>query len=186
MPQPDKPLGRGLEQISHLFLTPKPHIPPPVHDRPGIGRAALLQPSKAVAKDLLVGTAKDNPESLEEGLRILDMFVPCHPHSDIDLLAIDKMNQLLAIDFETNLSDALVLRGLGHCDWLRNNIVNIRRMYPGYTLEAAQPRLFLIAPRFSPLALQATRLLAQLHIRWLRYQAFDMGSTTAIFFEPIA
>src|SRR5262245_32181704 len=92
--QPDKPLGRGLEQISHLFLTQKANATP-AQARPGNnGRAVLLQPSKATPKDLLVSTARENPDSLQEGLRILDMFVPCHPHSDIDLLAVDRMNQL--------------------------------------------------------------------------------------------
>src|SRR5262249_50780726 len=153
----------------------------PAQARPGNnGRAVLLQPSKATPKDLLVSTARENPDSLQEGLRILDMFVPCHPHSDIDLLAVDRMNQLTVIDFETSLNDALVLRGLAHCDWLRHNLINIRRMYSGYTLEAHQPRLLLIAPKFSTLALHAMRPLASLQIHWIRYQAFDTGSTTAI------
>jgi hypothetical protein len=183
--QPDKPLGRGLEQISHLFLTQKanaPQIPVRPNNRGGV----LLQPSKAIAKDVLVTTAKENVDALEEGLRILDMFVSCHPHSDIDLLAVNRMNQLTVIDFETSLNDALLLRGLGHCDWLRHNLINIRRMYPGYTLEANQPRLLLVAPRFSDLALRATRPLAPLQIQWFRYQAFDIGNTTGISFEPIA
>lgn len=184
--QPDKPLGRGLEQISHLFLTQKASAPQ-TQSRPSARGTVLLQPAKTIAKDQLVTILKDNPGSLEEGLRVIDMFVPCHPHSDIDLLAVNRTNQLTVIDFETSLNDALVLRGLGHCDWLRHNLFNIRRMYPGQTLEvSSQPRLLLIAPKFSSLALQATRPLAELQIQWIRYQAFDTGSATGIFFEPIA
>jgi hypothetical protein len=183
--QPDKPLGRGLEQISHLFLTQKANAPQSPA-RPNNSRAMVLQPGKTIAKDLLVTTAKENANALEGGLRVIDMFVSCHPHSDIDLLAVDRTNQLTVIDFETALNDALPLRGLGHCDWIRHNLTTIRRMYPAYTLEANQPRLLLIAPGFSELTLRATRPLASLRIQWVRYQSFDTGGAIGISFEPIA
>ena len=197
--QQDKPLGRGLDQISHLFLSqtngpraddvPVVRLPEPVaqvQSAPHAGHTALLQPSASVSKDRLVTLLRDSPGALEEGLRVIDVFIPCHPHSDIHLLALNRANQLTAIDLETGLNDGLVLRGLAHFDWLKHNLPNIRRMYPQQTIAvSSQPRLFLIAPKFSALALNAARQLTALQIHCIRYQAFDIGAVTGVCFEPI-
>src|SRR5438270_5525750 len=101
--QPDKPLGRGLEQISHLFLSQRTDSPrtgevsparspepvPQVQFASHTGGTMLLQPSASVSKDRLVTLLKDSPNALEEGLRVIDIFIPCHPHSDINLLALN-------------------------------------------------------------------------------------------------
>jgi hypothetical protein len=190
--QSTKPLGRGLEQISHLFLSQKTNIPRPgdnpagVLTEPAPGGTMLLQASASVSKDRLVTVLKDNPGALEDGLRVIDTFVPCHPQSDINLLALNRANQLTAIDLETGVSDALVLRGLAHGDWLKHNVTNIRRMYSQQNIVvSSQPRLFLIAPKFSALALNAARQLAALQIHCIRFHAFDLAGTTGIAFEPI-
>jgi hypothetical protein len=199
--QPEKPpLGRGLEQISHLFLTQKTNVRGvadlPSSTAPGsrfsqtppapAPHTALLPLSTTIAKDRLVSLLRHSPGALAEELRVIDIFVSCHPHSDIDLLALDRSNQLTVIDIETSFNDALLLRGLGHCDWLQNNIRNIRRMYPGETIALpSQPPLFLVAPRFSSMALSAARQLTQSQIHWVRYQAFDTGGSTGISFEPM-
>jgi hypothetical protein len=200
--QSDKPLGRGLEQISHLFLTQRTNVRR-VGDLPLTGipgsrvsqtqsrtpapNTVLLQPKSAIAKDQLVTLLRDSPAALDAELRVMDIFVSCHPHSDIDLLALDQSNQLTVIDIETSPNDALVVRGLGHCDWLQHNICNIRRMYPGETIALSpQTPLFLVAPRFSPMAISAARQLTQTQIHWVRFQAFDTGNATGISFEPIA
>jgi hypothetical protein len=199
--QTEKPLGRGLEQISHLFLSHRtnassigdiptvrlPEPAPPAEPASPAARVTLLQPSVSVSKDRVVAVLKDNPGALEEGLRVIDIFVPCHPHSDIHLLALNRANQLTAIDLETSLNDALVLRGFAHLDWLKHNLPNIRRMYPQQSIAlSSQPRLFLIAPRFSALALNAARQLTQMQIHCVRYQAFDIGGGLGISFEPIS
>jgi hypothetical protein len=198
--QPEKPLGRGLEQISHLFLTQKPNArgvaESPATSAPGsrflqtpsapAPHTVLLQPNPSIAKDRLVSLLRRAPGALAEGLRVIDIFVSCHPHSDIDLLALDSSNGLTVVDIETSLNDALVLRGLGHCDWLQNNIRNIRRMYPGETIALPPPpTLFLAAPRFSSMAMSAARQLPQSQIHWVRYQAFDTDAGNGIFFEPM-
>jgi len=190
--QSNKPLGRGLEQISHLFLSQKTNIPGPGENPPGRlpepapGGTTLLHAGASISKDRLVTVLKDNPGALEDGLRVIDTFIPCHPHSDINLLALNRANQLTAIDLDTGVGDALVLRGLAHCDWLKHNVTNIRRMYPQQNIVvSAQPRLFLIAPKFSALALNAARQLTTLQIHCIRFHAFDLGGTTGIAFEPI-
>jgi len=196
--QSDKPLGRGLEEISHLFLSHRtigpqvgdvlaPRLPEPqVQSSPQATHTKLLRPSESVSKDRLVTVLKDCPGALEEGLRVIDAFIPCHPHSDISVLALNRANQLTAIDLETGISDTLILRGLGHMDWLKHNLTNIRRMYPQQNIAlSAQPRVLLIAPRFSALSLHAARQLAPLQIHCIRYHAFDVGSSTGISFEAI-
>jgi hypothetical protein len=190
--QSNKPLGRGLEQISHLFLSQKSNSPRPGDTSPGRlpqpapGGTTLLQPTASVSKDRLVAVLKDNPGALEDGLRVIDTFIPCYPHSDINLLALNRANQLTAIDLETGVSDALVLRGLVHCEWLKHNVPNIRRMFPQQNIVvSSQPRLFLIAPKFSALALHAVPQLSSLQIYCIRYHAFDIGGVTGISFEPL-
>lgn len=186
---PDRPLGRGLEQISHLFLTQRTardSAPSSAPARPQAGRMMLLQPNRSVTKDRLVAVLRESQDALEEGLHVVDAFVSCHPHSDIDLLATNRANQLTVIDLETGVDDALVLRGLAHCDWLYHNLPGIRRMYPGEALDMiSPPRLFLIAPQFSGLVLSAARRLTALQIHWIRYHAFDTGSDTGVFFEKL-
>jgi hypothetical protein len=190
--QSSKPLGRGLEQISHLFLSEKSKSPRPGDTPPGRlpqpapGGTTLLQPTASVSKDRLVAVLKDNPGALEDGLRVIDTFIPCYPLSDINLLALNRANQLTAIDVETGGSDALVLRGLAHCEWLKHNVPNIRRMFPQQNIVvSSQPRLFLIAPKFSAVALHAARQLSPLQIYCIRYHAYDIGGVTGISFEPI-
>ena len=119
-------------------------------------------------------------------MRVIDAFVSCYPHRDIDVLALDRQNRLAVIDLETDTVDSLVVRGLAHCDWLQHNLPNVRRMYPGSTIASSfQPRLFLVAFGFSPLALGAARQLTHLQIHWFKYHAFEMGSATAVFFDPL-
>ena len=198
--RPEKPLGRGLEQISHLFLTQKLNDPragkptpagesdtafSPIPSRSD-ARSILLQPSTAITRNRLVALLREFQGVLEQGLRVIDVFLPCHPYGEIDLLALDQSNQITIIDFDTALNDALVLRGLAHCEWLAHNIPNVRRMHSGQTLNLSDPpRLFLLAPRFSPLIVSAARQLIHSQINWVRYQLFDAGGATGIFFEPI-
>ena len=114
----------------------------------------------------------------------MTVFVRCPPHSAIDLLALNSANQLTVIDLETCVDDALVMRGLAHREWLQRNFVNVRRMYPGQTIELSSPiHLFLLAPRFSAVVQNAARQLTPLNIHWVRYHTFDIGSTTGVFFE---
>jgi hypothetical protein len=190
--QPDKPLGRGLEQISHLFLSPRPNSPRagdiPSGRSPELvaGSTTLLQHSASVTKDRLVAVLKENPSALEDGLRVIDTFIPCHRHSDINMLALNRSNQLTAIDLETGVNDTLIVRGLAHCDWLKHNLPNVRRMYPEQNIAlSSEPRLFLIAPKFSALALIAARHLTAMQIHCIRYHAFDIGGAMGISFEPM-
>ena len=196
----DKPLGRGLEQISHLFLSRRASDLRAGDQTPGRlpesttlqtperppTRLLSLQPNASVTKTHLAAMFKEVQGALEDGLRVVDTSVPCHPYGEIDLLAVDRTNRLTVIDFETDISDALLVRGIAHLDWIVHNFSNVRRMHPGYAINVpSQPRLFLLAPKFSSLMLSVARHLNQLQIEWVRYHVLETGDVTGIFFEVI-
>src|SRR5439155_18675093 len=161
--RPDKPLGRGLEDVSHLFLSHRTdeaaandrpvvrsneHSSPPPPSRAGV---TLLRPA-SVTKDWLTIVLTEFGDAVEEGLRTIDANIPCHPCGEIDVLAVDRANHLTIIDFDTTVSDGLLLRGMGHFDWIAHNMPNVQRMYREQAMNTSlQPRLFLLAPQFSPL-----------------------------------
>jgi hypothetical protein len=199
---PEKPLGRGLEQISHLFLTQKLNelrgagsdAPPPRGPEPVLSpvpsrpdaRSILLRPNTSITRTRFIALLREFQAALAEGLRVTDVFLPCHPYGEIDALALDRANQLIIIDFDTAPTDALVLRGLAHCEWLVQNLPLVRRMHSGQTLHSpVPPRLFLLAPQFSPMMMGAARQLAQAQIHWVRYQVFDTGGAIGVSFEPV-
>jgi len=196
--RPDKPLGRGLEDVSHLFLSHRtdeaaandravvrsnePSSPPPP-SRAGI---TLLRPA-SVTKDWLTIVLTEFDGALEEGLRTIDANIPCHPCGEIDLLALDRASHLTIIDFDTTVNDGLLLRGIGHFDWVVRNLPNVQRMYREPTINASlQPRLVLLAPQFSPLVRCVARQITRPPIHWVRYLTVDTSGGPGILFEPVA
>jgi hypothetical protein len=195
----DKPLGRGLGQISHLFLShrisdlragdPSPgRLPPPTTSQSESrlhSRTVYLHRHPEITKTRFVEALRQVQGALEEGLRVIDAFLPCYPYGEIDVLAVDRANQLIIIDVETACDDALVLRGLGHFDWVAHNRSNVQRMHPLQLINSsAQPRLFLVAPRFSSLVMSVARHLTEPQINWVRYHVLETGGAMGIFFEP--
>lgn len=193
----DRPLGRGLEDVSHLFLShktgeasasdraavrsPERSSPPP-GSRGGI---ALLRPA-SVTKDRLAIILMESDGALEEGLSAIDAKIPCPPCGEIDLLAVDRAGRLTIIDFETTFNDSLLLRGIGHFDWVVRNMPNVQRMYRGQAVNfSLPPRLFLLAPQFSPLLRSVARQITRPQIHWVRYHTVDASGGPGILFEPV-
>src|SRR5262245_51724740 len=156
----DKPLGRGLGQISHLFLShrigdlrtsdPLPGRLPPSTTTQSESRrhnpTVYLHRHPEITKTRLVEVLRQVQGAVEDGLRVIDAFLPCYPYGEIDVLAVDRANQLIMIDVETACDDALVLRGLAHLDWVAHNGPNVQRMHPLQPINSsAQPRLILLA-----------------------------------------
>src|SRR3989442_1356436 len=112
--------------------------------------------------------------ALEEGLRAFDAKIPCPSCGEIDLLAVDRASQLTIIDFEMTFDDSLLLRGIGHFDWVVRNMPNVRRMYREQVVNfSLPPRLFLLAPQFSPLLRSVARQITRPQIHWVRYHTVD-------------
>jgi hypothetical protein len=194
--RPDKPLGRGLEDISHLFLSHKTDKSA-AHDRPVVrsNEQASPPPSKAgvtllrpasVTRDWLTIVLTEFDDALEEGLRAIDANIPCHPNGAIDVLAIDRASRLTIIDFDTTGNDDLLLRGIGHFEWVIHNMPNLQRMYREQTINLSlQPRLFLLAPQFSPLIKSVARQITGPPIHWVRYLTVNGSGGPGILFEPV-
>ena len=194
--RPDRPLGRGLEDVSHLFLSHRTgeastrdraavrspeHSSPPSGPRGGI---ALLRPASVSSAQLAIALMEFDG-ALEEGLRAIDTKIPCPPGGEIDLLAVDRASQLTIIDFETTFNDGLLLRGIGHFDWVVRNMPNVQRMYRGQAVDfSLPPRLVLLAPQFSPLLRSVARQITRPRIHWVRYHAVDGSGGAGILFEP--
>ena len=195
----DRPLGRGLEDVSHLFLSQKTEeatsqardashrFEPPGPAPAVVTGTVVLRPSVSDGNDRLGDLLMEFAGAIEDGLRGIDTTVPCDPYGEIDLLAVDRANQLAIVDFDTFQNDRLVLRGIGHFDWILRNLPIVRRMYQGRAINfSAEPRLLLLAPGFSPLALSAARQIARPRLCCVRYRFVETSGGPGIFFEPVA
>jgi hypothetical protein len=193
------PLGRRLEDVSHLFLSHKigdasirTSAPVPSRESessaaPGpCGDVVLLRPAQ-ITRDRLAATLPlDWSGALEEGLRTIDTKIPCHPCGEIDLLAVDRTNKLTIIDFDTTLNDGLLVRGLGHFDWIVHNMQNIKRMSSAQGVDSSlPPRMILLAPQFSGALRRVIQPLTRPQIHWVRYHAFRTPGGLGILFEQV-
>ena len=190
-------LGRGLEEVSHLFLPATPAIGPDAQAedrtpereeaRPAArAGVAVLRRSAALAKNQLVATLLECQDALENGMRALGSAVSCSPYGEIDLLALDSLNQLTVIDVDTTPGNELLLRGISHVDWVVRNVPNLRRMYQKCEIDAPQqPRLLLVAPAFSPMLRSAIRQLTRPMVTCFKYHAVAIFDGTGIVLEQL-
>lgn len=193
--RPDRALGRGLEDVSHLFLSQtKDPGAARVHERdpraapePQAATASLvlLRPVRAITRERLGAALLEFAGALEGGLRVIDSDLPTDQHGDIDMLAVDSAHRLALIDFETTADDGLLLRGIGHIDWATRNVGSLPRMYPREAIDfSAVPRLFLVAPEFSARLQSAAGHLAGPRVHCVRFHLFETPAGTGIAFEP--
>jgi hypothetical protein len=144
----------------------------------------LLRASPAINRELLITLLNKNAAVLEEGMRTIDANVPCDPFGPIDLVAVDSFDQLSIINIDTSLNNDLLLRGIGHFDWIARNIPIVRRMYQGRVINfAAPPRLFLVAPDFSPLLKCAAQRSASPKVSCFGYRTVGISGGVGILFE---
>ena len=189
----DGPLGRGLEHVSHLFLSPKTADAPAASPEPESSAAAgprrnvvVLRPVQLNRERLATILPLDWSGALEDGLRTIDAKIQCHPCGEIDVLAVDRTNKLTIIDFDTTVNDGLLVRGLGHFDWVVRNTQNVQRMFPAQTIDSAlPPRLVLLAPQFSAVLRRVMRQFTHPQIQWVRYHTVDTPGGVGILFEPV-
>ena len=112
-------LGRGLEDVSHLFSSAMRETSGHVQvgdralERPGVRPACrvgvgVLRPSVSPVKDQLTATLVEYPDALENGMCALGAAVSCSPYGEIDILAVDRFNQFTVVDVETTAGDELL------------------------------------------------------------------------------
>ena len=125
-----------------------------------------------------------NAGVLEEGLRAIDTGVPCEIAGAIDVVGIDRRNQLVLIDVDASGSDGLLLRGTCHVDWFIRNAQIVRRMYAAHPIDfSSEPRLFLVGPRFSPVFRCAVQRITCLRITCVTYSLVTLPNGAGIFFQ---
>jgi hypothetical protein len=194
-----KPLGRGLESVSHLFLSARTE--PPTAEpaggretdadraRPHIRRGtAVLRPRDGLTRQLLAATLQECQSALEDGLTSVDADVPCPTCGEIDVLALDGGHQPLVIDIEIGTAgDALLVRGLCHLDWVRQNATGLRRTYPDLNMRGlARPRLFLVARHFPAHLKHAVRQITEPAVACFTYRGVELSGGVGVFFERVA
>ena len=195
----DRPLGRGLEDVSHLFLSQTTEeataraldssrrLEPSDPAAADSTDTVVLSPGEPGINEHLGDVLMELVGAVEDGLRGIDTNLPCDPHDDIDLLAVDRAGQLVIVDYDTSANDRLVLRGIGHFDWIARNLPIVRRMYPGRPINfSAAPRLLLLAPDFSALALSAARQIHRPQLCCVRYRFVATPGGPGVIFDPVA
>ena len=195
-PFTEKRLSQGLEEVSSLFLSQSPdkaakkvqtsNIPPAQApaEQAQSRTPFLLHEALNVNRELILGFLKENAAVLEEGLRSIDANIPCDPFGYIDLVAVDGQSQLCIINIDIDQKDESLLRGIAYFDWIIRNTPIVRRMYQGRAINfSAQPRLFLVAPNFSPLLKCVARRSTCPEIYCLAYRAIAVPGRTGIIFE---
>jgi hypothetical protein len=190
-------VSRGLDQVSHLFLS---HVAEraargrsgngselPEHAQENQPLGLLLRASRAVDRERLVSLLHEQPEALKEGLKVIDADLPCETPGNVELLALDTTNRLVVIDVEDKPNDSLLLRGMGHLDWVVGNTALLRRIYRDHLINfSLQPQLFLVAPDFSPLFRFAIRHMRSLQIQCIKYDAVVLPGGIGIFCEHLS
>jgi hypothetical protein len=147
----------------------------------------VLRPAGQITREQLAAALRESPGALEPRLRCVDAAVPCAPCGEIDLLAVDRAGQLAIVDLETAAGDELLIRGLGHAEWAVRNVPNLRRMLRGHAINfSLPPRLFLLAPQFSPRMRCAARQIPGLQLDWVRFHLVEGPGPAGILFEPVA
>ncbi len=191
----ERHLARGLDDVSNIFLsqtnekssaaTAEGNPSEGSHPQPPeLAVSALLHPLPGMSRDRLVSFLEIHSAVLEEGVRTIDANIPCAPHGTIDLLAVDGSNHLVVIDLDDSPNDALLLRGVSHFDWLVHSVPILRRMYRGHVIDfSSDPRLFLVAPDYSPSLRCAARWMARPQILRFRYRTAALRNSAAILVE---
>jgi hypothetical protein len=192
----EKRLARGLEDVSHLFLSQSPDKPAEKAETSDImpvqapsGRAQsgtpfLLHDSPVVSRESILGFLNGSAAALEEGLRAIDANIPCDPFGYIDLVAVDSLDQLCIINVDAVQKDELLLRGIACFDWIVRNMPIVRRMYQGRIINfSVEPRLFIVAPGFSPLLKCVAQRSTSPKVCCFAYRAVAMPGGIGFLFE---
>ncbi len=194
-PNAERHLARGLEDVSNIFLSQanektsgaaeQRNPPDEIHSRPpDPAFSALLRPLPGVSRDRLISFLEEHSAVLEEGTRTIDANIPCAPYGTIDLLAVDGSSRLAVIDIDDSPNDVLLLHALCHFDWLVHSVPILRRMYRGYAIDfSADPRLFLVAPDYSPSLKCAVRWIGRPQIFCFRYRTVALRNSAGILIE---
>ena len=188
-------ITRGLDQVSHLFLSHVAEraargrsrngseLPPSSQDNEP---SKVVLTSRRLSREQLLSLLLEQPGALEEGMKVIDVDLPCETFGDIELLALDGSDRLAVVDVDDKPNDNLLLQGMAHWDWLVGNVALLRRMYHGQVINfSLEPRLVLVAPDFSPLFRRSMRYLSSLQVNCIKYHGVTVPGGIGIFCEQL-
>ncbi len=203
--RPARTLGRGLEELSPLFLSrhhaegppAAPAVPPApsapataARDRDAARHRSgtlLLRPTAGLTPGQVVATIQASPGAIEARLTALDFGVPAGSGGAIDVLALDNAGRLVVIDVDLTATGSLLVRGLDHAEWIARNLAVVSRMYRSQPVDySARPRLVLVAHDFSRALRNAIRQITVPEVTCVRCHGLDVSGWTGIYFESIA
>ena len=193
---PVRTLGRGFEEISHLFLSNAAAAPAaggavqPAAERPpnALAHTQLVtaRHERSLPKAQIIAALRDARRFFDDDLVEIGAGFACSPFGEIDLLALDRDRRLTVVEVQNALDDTLVARGLSHIDWVVRNIPTVRRLYPEWPIDSSrQPRLALVAPRFSLALRSGIRQITLPVITCFRYCEVDLAGGIGIFVERL-
>jgi hypothetical protein len=190
--RPARPLGRGLEEISYLFLSQQVS---PAAGQQGSSEArrpaaqpiiTVMRTRPSLTRTQVIGALEACRAALGDDVLAIGPGIACSPYAAIDLLAVDRAHHVMVVEVSTALDDGIVVRGLSHVDWVVRNLDTVQRLYPGWPVDPSRPpRLSVVAPRFSLTARTAIRQLTGLSISCFRYCEVDLSGETGIFIERV-
>jgi len=114
----------------------------------------------------------NNPETVEDGLSILNRQIPTDS-GPLDLLAADSDGVLTVIELKNEINDGQLDQGLRYYDWVRSSIEWISRAHSNKVDVKQEPRLILIAPDFSD-NLKIIAKYVNIPLELMRYVAFQL------------
>ena len=124
---------------------------------------------------------KYHPESVEEGLKIIDTFFRLSNGREIDVLAIDKDNKLVIMELKTGIDNNQLVQVMDYYDWVLNNFDTLKRIYPNTNFENVAPRLILVAEDYSDEVLTLSKYLKDsIEITLYRYIAIKYNNEKVI------
>ena len=186
------PLGRGLEEISHLFLSnpPAARAVEQIRDSARSTDGSLPRSrdfhGPSLTKGQVTATLMARRTALSDDVLAIGQGIVCSPYGEIDLLALDRTQQLAIIDVQITLDDGLLARGLAHVDWAVRNLRTVQRLFPGWAIDVSrQPRLVLVAPRFSLALRSGIRQIAGPSISCFRYREVELSGEVGLFVERL-
>lgn len=127
----------------------------------------------------------ENPDAIEEGLRILENQVPAS-RGFIDLLAVDTDGTLVIVELKKESDDRILTQALEYYDFARDNSERFAQIYSDYKIKAhVEPRLFLIANTYSATVLAAARY-TNVPLTLYTYAYLGMGDMRGLYLTEVS
>jgi RecB family endonuclease NucS len=137
-------------------------------------------------RDKLAQLVAEHAQALEKGLRVLKHRVKGGEWGPMDLLALDAKGRPVIIDVAPLPGDQLLVEGLAHVAWLRQNQAQVATLLENHEGNTSfQHRLILVAPDFSDTLQKAAGGLEALVVDLYRFRLLEADDEKALLVESV-